>query len=150
MRGEEKRYEEDELFNSEVVELVERHHGLNYVSHRRWVKVMDFEVDVLATFETLERRLKRVVVFELKKGGNWEECISQAFERMAIANYAYAVLEAPCLSDLVSFMIDREGVAQMLRKGVGVVAYVRSVGPRPLLVRKAKFRATSNLLSYCQ
>jgi len=150
VRDEEKKYEEDELFNEEVVKLVEYHHDLKYLNHRRWVKVMNFEVDVLATFETPERRLKRVVVFELKKGGNWEECISQAFERMVIANYTYAVLEAPRLSDLVSFMIDREDITQMLRKGVGVVAHVRSVGPRPLLVHKARFRPASNLLSYCQ
>jgi len=29
----------------------------------------------IAVFETPDRKLKRIVTFELKKNGNWEECI---------------------------------------------------------------------------
>jgi len=142
------RYQEDSLFNEDLIRLVELHHGLRYVNHKRWAKVYCFEVDVIATFETPDRKLKRIIMFELKKNGNWEECIIQAFRRMTMSNYSYAVLEAPQLTDLVNFMINRENICRMLREGVGVIAYIKSMGNKPIILYKAKFHTVSNLFEH--
>ena len=132
---------EDRLFDERVIELIEGVHNIKVDrdSIRRRTRLRGYEVDVYFTAYTLNRRIGRTFLIELKEK-DLEKVIIQAYLRHHLANYTYIVVNLSS-EYIVDFIIRRwESLARILAlSGIGVIAYRKELEEPPVLLRKAKY-----------
>lgn len=85
-------FQEDELFNEEVIRVIEKYHNFKFVKAVRHAVVDKLEVDVVAYFVTPTYQ-RRVIGFELKENDIWK-ALNQAFKRAKHFNYFYIVINS--------------------------------------------------------